>query len=289
MNIPTKKLKNGLELPVLGFGTWYMGGSFGREDNYDETADIAAIQKTVELGGYRFDTAEMYALGYSEEILGRALSGYDRTKLFITSKVSPQNLNYESIISACQDSLKRLGMNYLDLYLVHMPNPEIDIAETMRAFDYLKDQGLIKNIGVCNFNVERLKAAQAVAKNKIVLNQVHYNLIFREPVLKGVIDYCREQDIFIEAWRPVQQGSLTKSGITIVDKFCEKYGKTPAQIAINWLISQPGVITLVKASNLKHLAENFGAVGWNLSSEDVDLLSRDFPIQLERSNAVQLK
>ena len=289
MNIPVKKLNNGLEIPVLGFGTWYMGGSFGREANYDDTADISAIQKTIEFGGYRFDTAEMYALGYSEEILGKALKSYDRTKLFITSKVSPQNLNYESIISACQDSLKRLGMDYLDLYLIHAPNPEIDISETMRAFDYLKNQGLIKNIGVCNFNVERLKAAQAATKNRIVLNQVHYNLTFREPVLRGVLDHCREQDIFVEAWRPVQQGSLTKKGITVVDKLCEKYGKTPAQVAINWLISQPGVITLVKASNLKHLEENFGAVGWSLSPEDLDLLSRDFPIQLDRSNAVQLK
>jgi len=289
MHIPTKKLNSGLEMPELGFGTWYMGGSFSREANYDEKADIAAIQKTIELGGYRFDTAEMYALGYSEEILGKALKNYDRTKLFITSKVIPEHLAYDDVIAACKKSLKRLSMDYLDLYLVHIPNPEIDIAETMRAFDYLKNQGLIKNIGVCNFNVERLKAAQAASKNKIVLNQVHYNLIFREPVLKGVLDYCREQDIFIEAWRPVQQGSLTKKGIVIVDRLCEKYGKTPAQIAINWLISQPGVITLVKASNLKHLEENFEAVGWNLSPEDIDLLNRDFPIQLDRSNAVQLK
>ncbi len=289
MNIPVKKLNNGLEMPVLGFGTWYMGGSFLREANYDETPDIAAIKKTIELGGYRFDTAEMYAAGYSEEILGRALSGYDRNKLFITSKVLPEHLAYDDVIAACQGSLKRLGMDYLDLYLVHIPNPEIDISETMRAFDYLKDQGLIKNIGVCNFNVERLKAAQAASKNKIVLNQVHYNLVFREPVLKGVLDYCREQDIFIEAWRPVQQGSLTKKGIAVVDKLCEKYGKTPAQVAINWLISQPGVITLVKTSSLKHLEENLGAVGWDMSPEDIELLSRDFPIQLDRSNAVQLK
>jgi diketogulonate reductase-like aldo/keto reductase len=289
MNIPTKKLKDGLEIPVLGFGTWGMGGRFVKEDNYDQAADIAAILKAVELGAHRFDTAEMYAAGYSEEILGQALSGYDRANFFITSKVNPENLGYDNVVASCKKSLQRLGMDYLDLYLVHIPNPEIDISETMRAFDYLKDQGLIKNIGVCSFNVERLKAAQAATKNKIVLNQVHYNLIFREPVLKGVIDYCREQDIFIEAWRPVQQGSLTKKGIAVVDKLCEKYDKTPAQIAINWLISQPGIITLVKASSLKHLEENLGAVGWNMSSEDIDLLGRDFPIQLDRSNAVQLK
>ena len=289
MNIPTKKLNNGFEIPVLGFGTWFMGGSFEKEYNYDESGDIEAIKKTISLGGTRFDTAEMYANGYSEEILGKALKDYDRTKLFITSKVSPVNLGYNSVISSCKASLARLQMDYIDLYLIHMPNPDIPIVETMKAFDFLKDQGLIKNIGVCNFNVERLKEAQSKTKNKIVLNQVHYNLIFREPALKGVIKYCQENDIFIEAWRPIQQGSLAKKGIDITDKLCEKYKKAPAQIAINWLISQKNIITLTKASNIKHLEEDIGSVDWNMSDEDVFLLTNDYPIQLDRSNAVQLK
>jgi diketogulonate reductase-like aldo/keto reductase len=289
MTIPTKKLNNGFEISVLGFGTWYMGGSFERIADYDESNDIASIKKTIELGGYRFDTAEMYAKGYSEEILAKALKNYDRSKLFITSKVSPENLGYDKVISSCKKSLARLQMDYLDLYLIHMPNPDIEIGETMRAFDYLKEQGLIKNIGVCNFNVERLKEAQSKTKNKIVLNQVHYNLIFREPALKGVIEYCQKNDIFIEAWRPIQQGSLAKKGLEIVDRLGAKYGKTPSQIAINWLISQKNVVTLVKASNLKHLEEDLGAIGWNMTDEDVELLIKDYPIQLDRSNAVQLK
>ncbi|ETB63840.1 TPA: aldo/keto reductase [Candidatus Nomurabacteria bacterium] len=289
MNIPIKKLNNGFEIPVLGFGTWFMGGSFEKENDYDESGDIEAIKKTIDLGGYRFDTAEMYAKGYSEEILGKALKYYDRSKLFITSKVSPANLGYDDVISHCKDSLARLQMDYLDLYLIHAPNSDIEIEETMKAFDYLKEQGLIKNIGVCNFNVERLTEAQSKTKNKIVLNQVHYNLIFREPVLKRVIKYCQENDIFIEAWRPIQQGNLAKTGIDVTDKLCEKYNKTPAQIAINWLISQKNVITLTKASNIKHLEENFGSVGWNMSPEDVEFLIINYPIQLDRSNAVQLK
>ncbi|MCU0680375.1 MAG: aldo/keto reductase [Planctomycetes bacterium] len=289
MNIPTKKLNNGFEIPVLGFGTWFMGGSFEKEVNYDESRDIEAIKKTFKLGGTRFDTAEMYAHGYSEEILGRALKEYNRSQLFITSKVMPINLNYDNVISSCKNSLARLQMDYLDLYLIHMPNPDISINETMKAFDHLKEEGLIKNIGVCNFNVERLKEAQSQTKNKIVLNQVHYNLLFREPALKGVIDYCQNNDIFIEAWRPIQQGSLAKKGIDIVDRLGKKYNKTPAQIAINWLISQKNVITLVKASDPKHLEENFGSIGWNMSEEDVKLLIKDYPIQLDRSNAVQLK
>lgn len=289
MSIPTKKLNNGFEIEVLGFGTWAMGGRFDKEENYDESQDIESIRKTIELGANRFDTAEMYARGYTEEILAKALEGYDRSKLFITSKVNPEHLSYDNVIKSCKNSLARLKLEYLDLYLVHMPNPEVPISETMRALDYLKEKGLIKNIGVCSFNVERLKEAQSFTKNKIVLNQVHYNLIFREPVLKGVLEYCQANDIFIEAWRPVQQGVLTKTGITIVDNLCEKYKKTPAQIAINWLILQNNVVTLVKASNLKHLQENFGAVGWEMSPEDVKLLSADFPIKLDRSNAVQLK
>lgn len=289
MNIPTKKLNNGFEIPALGFGTWFMGGSFEREKDYNESQDIEAIKRLIDLGGYRFDTAEMYAQGYSEEILGKAIQGHDRSQLFITSKVSPGNLSYDGVIAACKNSLERLKIDYLDLYLIHAPNPDIAIKETLKAFDYLKDQGMIKNIGVCNFSVDRLKEAQVATKYPIVLNQVHYNLIFREPLLKGVIDYCQKNDIFIEAWRPIQQGSLAKKGIAIVDSLGEKYQKTPAQIAINWLISQQNVITLTKSSNLQHLEEDLGAIGWNLSSEDVKLLTDDYPIQLDRSNAVQLK
>ena len=170
-----------------------------------------------------------------------------------------------------------------------MPNADIAIKETMRAFDYLKERELIKNIGVCNFSVESLKEAQSKTKNKIVLDQVHYNLLFREPALKGVIDYCQNNDIFIEAWRPIQQGSLAKKGIDITDRLCDKYKKTPAQIALNWLISQKNVITICKTSNIKHLEENLGSIGWNMEAKDIDLLINDYPIQLDRSNAVQLK
>ena len=205
----------------------------------------------------------------SEQFSGRGLSGYEHDK--------------------DEEGLKKL----IETLSTEMQGRDIVFFDTnifgQRAFDYLKDQGLIKNIGVCNFNVERLMEAQNQTKNKIVLNQVHYNLIFREPIKKGVVEYCQNNDIFIEAWRPVQQGSLAKKGIDIVDKLCEKYNKTPAQIAINWLVSQKNVITLVKASNIKHLEEDIGAVGWSMSDEDVLLLTNNYPIQLDRSNAVQLK
>lgn len=289
MKIDTKKLNDGFEIPVFGIGTWGMGGRMKRDENYlNEEKDILALQAAMKMGISRFDTAEIYAQGYSEEILGKAIKDFDRKKLFIVSKVAKPNLKYNDVIKSAEKTLKRLNTHYLDLYLIHAPNPEILIEETMRALDYLKDKGVIKNIGVCNFGVESFKKAQAVTKNKIVLNQVHYNLIFREPVLGGVLDYCQNNDVLLEAWRPLQEGNLSNSGVEILDEMCKKYGKTQAQISINWLVSQKNVITLSKTSNLKHLEDNLGALGWEMNAGDVNLLLEKFPIQLDRSNAVQL-
>ena len=208
---------------------------------------------------------------------------------FITSKVYWTNLRYENVLNSCKESLKRLGMDYIDLYLIHGPDPDVPIKETMKALNELKEQGLIRNIGVSNFNIERLEEAQKYCNSKIVLNQVHYNLLFREPVLKGVLDYCQKNDIFLEAWRPLQQGLLTKTGIKIVDDTCVKYNRTPAQIALNWLISQNNVLTLFKTSKIDRLKENLEAITWKMDKKDIEKLSKEFPYQLDRSNAVQLK
>jgi diketogulonate reductase-like aldo/keto reductase len=280
MKIPTKKLKSGFEIPTLALGTWQIGGGWERSKNYqDEEKDIVAI---------RFDTAEVYADGYSEEILGRALAPYNRPDFFITSKVWKEHLAYDDVLRSSEKSLNHLGVNYLDLYLIHAPNPNIPIKDTMRALSKLCDEGLIKNVGVSNFGVESFKEAQEYSEGKIVLNQVHYNLIFREPVVEGLLEYCQNNDVFLEAWRPLQKGNLTKSGIEIVDRVCKKYGKTPAQVAMNWLIAQKNVVTLFKTSSIEHLEENMGAVGWEMNQADIDLLTNEFPIQLSRSNAVNL-
>lgn len=290
MKIPTKKLKDGFEMSSLALGTWMMGGNSFRDENYtNEEQDILAIREAFKLGIRRFDTAEEYGQGYAEEILGKSVKNLNRSDLFITSKVHARNLNYGNVLKSAESSLKRLQMDYLDLYLIHAPNPDIPIEETMKALDELKEEGKIKNIGVSNFRVESFKKAQKATRNKIVLNQVHYNLIFREPIIDGLLDYCRENDIFFEAWRPVQQGNLSRPGINILDKMSKKYGKTQSQIAINWLTSQENVITLVKTSNVEHLKEDLGAIGWEMSKEDVEKLAKEFPIQLKRSNAVKLR
>jgi diketogulonate reductase-like aldo/keto reductase len=289
MTIPVKTLKSGFSMPVFGLGTWQMGGRHEPDPQNDDEADIKAIKAAIDTDITHIDTAESYSNGHAEELVAQAIKGYDRQKLFIVSKVKEDNLSYDSLLSACENSLKRLETDYLDLYLLHHPNPNIPIKETMKAMDKLKADGRIKNIGISNFNVARTKEAQAATQNQIVVNQLHLNLIYREPERDGLIEYCQQNDIFFMAWRPVQKGDLTEKGhYPILDEMCDKYQKTPAQIAINWLISQENIITLAKSTSLKHLQENLGALGWQMNKEDVERLRKEFPGQQEVSDAVPL-
>lgn len=276
-------------MPELGIGTWHMGGDWYEwERHYDDTADIAAIKRAIDLGVIHFDTAEGYGGGQSEEILAKAIAKYDRSKLFIVSKVSEDHFNHDELIKSCKNSLKHLNTDYLDMYLLHSYSNEVPLSETMGAMDELVKQGLIKSIGVSNFGVKRLKQAQELSKNPIVCNQVHYNLAYREPETTGLLEYCQKNDVLLSAWRPVDQGGLTGNNFDIINKLAEKYNKTSAQIAINWLISQPNVVTLAKSSSIEHLEENLGAVGWYMESADVELLRKDFPNQHKFSDAVNL-
>jgi len=277
MIIPSKKLKCGFELPVFGFGTWQMGGRETRDPNNDDKADIFAIKSAIEIGLTHIDTAAWYAEGHTEKLVGEAIKGFDRSKLIITTKVAPMNLHYNDVINSAKESLKRLGTDYIDVYVIHNPNPYINIKETMEAFDYLVKKQYINYIGLSNFNISQFKEAQRYSSNKIVCNHLHYNLKHRGPLLDGTIKYCQDNDIMIVAWRPVQKGVFIKEKIDILENLCRKYGKTVNQIAINWLICQENVVTISKTRNIDHLKENLGAIGWSLEKEDVKLLMDNFP------------
>ncbi len=269
-----KKLRNGFELPVLGLGTWGMGGRL-KTDTSNDKKDIIAIKTAIKLGITHIDTAEIYGNGHAEELVAKAIKGFNRKKLFITSKVSQINLRYDDVIASAKKSLKRLKIDYIDLYLVHAPNQDVPIKETMKAMDFLVNQKLIKFIGVSNFSVEQLKEAQKYTKNKIVTNQIEYNLLVRNDGLftvnmeSEIIPYCQKKDILVTAWRPLVKGILSMPGIPILDKLYKKYNKTRVQIALNWLISKKNIITIVKASNIEHLKEDLGALGWKLKPKDI--------------------
>jgi diketogulonate reductase-like aldo/keto reductase len=288
--IPTKKLRNGFELPEYGLGTWQMGGRTERDPSNDDAADIAAIQGAIESGIVHIDTAERYAAGRAEELIALAIArgGCKRENLFIVSKVPSNHQGYEGVLHACVQSLQRLQMDYLDLYLLHNYGDEFPLKETMRALDELKGRGLIRNIGVSNFGIEHLKEAQSYSKYPIVCNQVHYNLRVREVEESGLLKFCQQNDIMIVAYRPTDKGNLFQTTPPIVEEICRKYGKTFPQISINWLISQPNVVTLVKTRSPEHLEENLGGVGWYMEKDDIEKLRVEFPTQIAISDVIPL-
>jgi len=288
MNIPTKKLQNGFEIPEFGIGTWLIGGTKVRNTENNDPADVQTIKTAVDLGITLIDTAENYAEGWAEKLIGEAIKGIDRNKLFITSKVSPAHLKHDDLIAAAKASLERLQTEYLDLYLIHSPNPEIPLKETIQAMDELVANGLIRSIGVSNFNTTHLEEAQSYTKNKVVLNQVFYNLLNRE-VEKDLLQYCQDNDVILEAFRPLDKGKLLETVPEILLKMAQKYNKTSAQIALNWLISQQNVMTISKISQKHHLEENLGAVGWRMDPEDIELLRNEFPGKNENNSDFALR
>lgn len=286
MNIPTKKLKNGFEIPVYGFGLWLVGGK--READYSrDDEEIATLRAAIELGVTHFDTAEGYAAGHSEEILGKAIEGYDRSKLFIATKVSQDHQTYDGVRAALKASLKRLNTNYVDLYILHAyPIPGIPIEGAMRALNELVDEGLIKHIGVSNFTPKRFKEARKYAKHPITSNQLHYNVLYREAEVSGSLEFCQQNDVMFVAWRPLQKAGIPDS--ELIKGLAEKYGKTANQIMINWLISQENVVTIAKTSSVEHLKENLGALDFTLTSADIEKIRTEFPDQIMVSDAVPL-
>lgn len=288
IKIPVKKLKSGFGMPVFGIGTWEMGGEFEHDQDNDDKADVAAIKTAIDLGVTHIDTAEIYADGYAEKLVGRAIKEYDRSKLFIVSKVEPENFGYKKALRSCERSLERLRTSYLDLYLLHWYEEGVSLKETMRALDKLVERGSVRNIGVSNFGVERLKEAQSYSKNKIVCDQVHYNLIVREPERKSLLKYCQKNDIIMTAYRPLEKGGLANDPPRVLREIANKYKKTPAQVAINWLISQKNVVAIAKSRNIEHLKENMGAIGWNMDKKDIGILCRDFPDQKDESDVASL-
>lgn len=277
--IPTKSV-DGFSLPALGLGTYAIGGKRERDAHNDDARDIATIRAAIQQGMIHLDTAEVYARGYTEQLVAQAIQGVERSQLFITSKVAAGHLRRDDVRRACEGSLRRLGVSYLDLYLVHAPHPDIPLAETMAAMDALVDDKLVRHIGVSNFDVPLLEAAQGHARHPIVTNQIHLSLSARGYLDNGTIGYCRTHGVLVTAYRPLgTKGELAQPAAQAVLRLIgTKYQKTPVQVALNWVIRQPNVVALVKTSNPEHLTEDLDALGWQLSDDDARQLAEQFPV-----------
>ena len=268
-----KSLKNGFTLPVLGMGTWQFGGRETRNPENDDAGQIAALQAGLDAGFTLIDTAEYYAAGHAETLVGKAIAGFPREKLFLTSKVWKTHLRRDDVFRAAEASLKRLGTDRLDLYLYHQVNDEVPLEETLGAFNELVQNGMVRNIGVSNFAPDRLERAVRCSSVPIVVNQVHYSLKFREPESSGLLEYCRKHDILLQAWRPLR--GVEPCALT--DELCRKYGLTLHQLGLAWLLSQDPVTAITAMKNPAHIPENLRALEVRLSASDIELLRDGFP------------
>ncbi len=255
--------RTGEKVPAIGLGTWAIR-------DYARAEEV--LVEAVESGLWLIDTAEMYGSGRAEELVGRVARRVGRSRVFIVTKMLPDRLvSDESVEMAAKASLRRLGVDHVDLYLIHWPNPSIPIAEQVRRFERIVyGRGFARYIGVSNFNrMELEEALTATASAEIVADQVKYSVLDKH-VEKDLLPYAIEAGVTIQAYTPIERGAVVYS--EPLRRIAERYSKTPIQVALNYLISRPMVTAIVKTEDPNHLREILGSLGWRLKPEDIELL-----------------
>ena len=299
--------KSGIAISPLVMGCWSAGGDyFGSVEDRDS---IACIRTYLEHGVNTFDTAEIYGSGRAEEVLGRALEGTDREKSVIISKVWPAHYEAKAMEEACDATLKRLGMDYLDVYFLHYPPAGgMTVGQAVENMNALKEKGKIRSIGVSNFTLDMLKEACQYGQIDVV--QPCYNLLWRY-IDRDLLPWCADEGIGVIPYSTLAQGLLTgsfRAGMEITGgrrraalfqpgiyekcltvaeylaRIGEKYGKNAAQVCINWLVKNEGITApIVGGANPAHALENIAALDFELSAEDydsIDEVSRNFCSQM---------
>ena len=262
------QLPSGEQVPVLGLGTWHMGER--PEKRRDE---LDAIRFAVDNGMKLIDTAEMYGDGAAEELIGEALRGR-RSDAFIVSKVLPHHATRRGTVAACEDSLRRLGTDYLDMYLLHWPGT-VPLEETLEAFDALLRAGKIRYWGVSNFDAPDMEELAALpGGDAVATNQVLYNLM-RRGIEFDLAPWCRQRKLPIMAYSPLEQGRLL--GDPELLRVAAEHSATPAQIALRWVLRDDATIALPKAGTPGHVAQLRSALDIRLSAQDLAALDLAFP------------
>jgi diketogulonate reductase-like aldo/keto reductase len=260
------KLPSGAVMPVFGLGTWRMGESGRRRAD-----ELDALKYGLELGYPMIDTAEMYGEGVAEEIVGEAIKG--RAKPYVVSKVYPHNASRAGTVAACERSLKRLGLERIDLYLLHWRGGA-RLDEAFEAFHRLREAGKIADFGVSNFDRGDMEDAARLDRGLTGSNQVLYCLSRRGPEF-DLLPLLRKRSIPLMAYSPLDQGGLLRK--PALKKLADEVGCTPAQLALAWVLAQPGVVTIPKSSSRERVKENFGALEVKLSPKILADLDRAFP------------
>lgn len=243
------------DIPQVGFGTYRMGGY--------ECFD--AVTDALEVGYRHVDTAMAYD---NEATVGRAIeaSSVNREEVFLTTKLKgyPKFLEYDRVLEATEGCLTRLGTDYVDLLLIHWWNPESDMEETFTALDRLVDEGKVNHIGVSNFSVEQLRQAMEVSETPILTNQVEYHPYWEQDAL---LAFCQRNDVTLTAYSPLAEGRVVSD--EVLTSIGRRYGKSPAQVAIRWLIQQENVVTIPKTVTPSRVRENFDVFDFELSDHEM--------------------
>ncbi|MEJ2780006.1 aldo/keto reductase [Stygiolobus sp. CP850M] len=254
----------------IGLGTWKMGGGFWTADYSNDDKYIEAISYAISKGINVIDTAEMYGGGHTEELVGKAVLRFQRDDVFIITKVWNNHLKYDDVIKSATNSLKRLNTKYIDLYLIHWPNPSVKLSETLAAMEELVDKGIVRCIGVSNFDLNLLKEAITLTrKYEIVADEIEYSIYDLSPE-RDIIPFAKKNGIKIIAYSPLGQGRIATE--TILSDIAQKYGKTVAQIALAYL--KKNAIPIPKSANKKHIDEIAEVLRFDLSDEDAKEVRR---------------
>lgn len=248
----TVKLKSGATMPVLGLGTWQLNGE----------ECVEAVSKAIALGYRHIDTAEGYE-NHREVKAGILKSGVRRQDLFITSKLMRGRYSRRNVLEACDATLKELGVDYLDLYLIHWPDSSYPVDETLDAMGSLIDAGKVRDIGVSNFTVSHIAEAERVSRAPISVNQVEYHVYLNQ---ENLLSECTARGIILTAYSPLARGQVI--GDPVLTRISERHGKTASQVAIRWLI-QKGITVIPKARSEAHLKENFDVFDFELTDKDM--------------------
>jgi diketogulonate reductase-like aldo/keto reductase len=271
--------KTGEKIPIIGQGTWGIKARKSKE-YYEQWKK--ALRHGIELGMTHIDTAEAYGWGISEHIVGEVVAEYNRDEVFVTSKLLPIYVRYSQMKKATEKSLKRLNLNYFDMYLIHYPNPLIPIKRNMRLLEDLLSEGKTRYIGVSNHSLKKFqKAQECLKKAELVTNQLQVNVVRQKHIINN-LSFYQNQGVTLTAYSPLGHRGLTSLKEELQDtleKIAKKHNATIHQIAIAWLVNINGVITIPKAFQLTHVEQNAAAGDIVLSDEEMKVITES-PIKM---------
>lgn len=263
-----------LELPKIALGTWLMGGTKDPDPKNDDEKDIAVIQLALDNGIALIDTAQNYAAGKCEELVGRAIKGHPRDSYQILTKQMKENLSYQGVIDGCKASLQRLSIDYLDYFVCHAPNADFDMHDFFKAANQLYKEGLIRNVGVSNFGVKSLQIALETSDLPISLNQVSFSLRDDDIIRTGTYDFCIKNNIPIQAFRAIVGLKDHEEIMSVLEAFAPSYDLTAQQLALAYINSYENIHFTIRSSSSEHWQQIKDALNVKLKSADIAELKK---------------